>query len=67
MTPEQQRTQTKMANLQRENLHRNCQVDIKKSGPHYGLYCINKKCRKTGSWLGWIKQEQVEFLLTTAK
>lgn len=59
MTPEQQRTQTKMANLQRENLHRNCQVEIKQSGPHLGLYCINSKCKKTGQWLGWIKQKQV--------
>lgn len=60
MTPQEQRIQTKMANLQRENLHRNCQVELKRVSPHYGLYCSNKKCIKQGQWLGWINQKQLD-------
>jgi hypothetical protein len=56
MTPEQQRTQTLMANFQRENLHKKCQKEIKISGPHLGLYCSNPKCKKTGQWLTWTKK-----------
>jgi hypothetical protein len=63
MTPDEQRTKTKMANLARENLHRNCNVDVKQTGPHYGLYCSNKKCWRTGAWISWIKQDQFKAIL----
>ena len=63
MTPQEQRTRTKLANLQRENLHRNCAVDIKPAGPHWGLYCSNPKCKKTGSWISWIKQDKIKAVL----
>lgn len=63
MTPQEQRTQTKLANLARENLHRNCQVEIKEQGPHWGLYCSNTRCKKKGSWISWIKQDQVKSII----
>jgi len=63
MTPDEQRTRTKMANLARENLHRNCAVNIKQAGPHWGLYCGNKKCRKTGKWITWVKQDNLKGIL----
>lgn len=63
LTPDEQRTQTKLVNLARENLHRNCQIEIKQAGPHWGLYCSNPKCRKTGSWIDWIKKDQVRNML----
>lgn len=63
MTPDEQRTRTKMANLARENLHRNCGVDIKQAGPHWGLYCGNPRCRRTGSWISWVRQDQLKAIL----
>jgi hypothetical protein len=63
MTPDEQRTRTKMANLQRENTHRNCSVEIKQTGPHWGLYCSNPKCKKTNSWISWIKQTDTRSIL----
>lgn len=63
MTPQEQRIKTKMANLARENLHRNCPVKIKQTGPHWGLYCDNSKCRKSGSWISWINQQQYKSIL----
>jgi hypothetical protein len=63
MTPEEQRIKTKMANLARENLHRNCGINIKQAGPHWGLYCSNPKCRKAGSWIDWIKKDQLKNIL----
>jgi len=63
LTPDEQRTQTKLVNLQRENLHRNCSIEIKQTGPHHGLYCANKRCRKSGSWISWIKQDQLKNIL----
>ena len=59
MTPEQQRTQTLMDKFQRENFHKKCQTEIKISGPHWGLYCSNPKCKKTGSWLTWTKKQEL--------
>ena len=63
LTPDEQRTATKLVNLARENLHRNCQVDIKQAGPHWGLYCGNLKCRKSGSWIDWIRKDNVRAIL----
>ena len=63
MTPDEQRIRTKMANLARENLHRNCSVDIKQTGPHWGLYCANPKCSKTGRWISWVKQDQLKAII----
>lgn len=63
MTPNETRTRTLMANLARENLHRNCQVKIQQTGPHWGLYCNNAKCPHTGKWLSWIKQSQYKSIL----
>lgn len=63
MTPDEQRIRTKMANLARENLHRNCSVDIKETGPHWGLYCSNPKCPKTGRWISWVKQDQLGAII----
>lgn len=63
MTADEQRTKTKLTNLARENLHRNCQVDVRQIGPHYGLYCSNLKCKKTGSWITWIKQDSFKSIL----
>ena len=63
MTPEQQRTRTKLANLARENTHRNCVVEVKQTGPHWGLYCGNPKCRKKGKWIDWIKKDKLKGLL----
>ena len=63
MTPEQSRIKTKLTNLARENLHRNCEVKIKQTGPHWGLYCNNAKCKKTGQWISWIKQDAYKSIL----
>ena len=63
MTPNEQRTRTKLANLARENLHRNCTVDIKQAGPHWCLYCSNPKCKKTNNWISWIKQDSIKAVL----
>jgi hypothetical protein len=63
MTPEEQRTKTKMANLARENLHRNCSIDIRQTGPHWGLYCSNPRCKKTNSWLQWVNKQQLRSIL----
>ena len=63
LSPDEQRIQTKLVNLARENLHRNCSVDIKQTGPHWGLYCSNPKCKKTGSWIDWIKKEELKQML----
>lgn len=63
MTPEQQRTRTRLANLARENLHRNCNVSIKETGPHWGLYCSNPKCPKTNSWISWVKQDNLKAII----
>lgn len=63
MTPDEQRTQTKLANLQRENTHRNCTVEIKQAGPHWGLYCSTPTCKKMGSWISWIKQDSFKAIL----
>ena len=63
LTPEEQRTQTKLVNLARENLHRNCQIEIKQTGPQWGLYCGNLRCRKTGGWIDWIKKDQLKNIL----
>jgi len=63
MTPEQQRLQTRMANLARENLHRNCGVEIKPQGPHLGIYCANRLCRKSGHWISWISKSQAAMIL----
>jgi hypothetical protein len=60
MTPAQQRIASKMSYLQRENTHRNCEVDIRQTGPHWGLYCRNKSCGKTGQWIQWIKQRSLK-------
>jgi hypothetical protein len=60
MTPEQTRIRTKLANLQRENLHRNCEVELREVGPHWGLYCNNPKCRKHRSWISWVKQDSLK-------
>jgi len=63
LSPDEQRTQTKLANLARENLHRNCGVEVKQAGPHWGLYCGNKKCRRTGAWIDWIKKDSLRAIL----
>ena len=63
MTPEQQRTKTKMANLARENRHRNCQVKVQQTGPHWGLYCDNARCYHKGKWITWINQQQYKSIL----
>jgi hypothetical protein len=63
LSPNEQRIQTKLVNLARENLHRNCSINIKQAGPHWGLYCANPKCRKTGAWIDWIKKDQVKQML----
>ena len=63
ITPDEQRTATKLVNLARENLHRNCQTEIKYTDPHWGRYCSNPRCRKSGSWIDWIKKEQLETML----
>jgi len=63
MTPNEQRTKTKLTNLARENLHRNCQVDVRQVGPHYGLYCSTTTCKKMGSWITWIKQDNFKAIL----
>jgi hypothetical protein len=63
MTPDEQRTKTKLANLARENLHRNCGVDIRQAGPHWGLYCGNPKCKRTNAWISWVKQDQLKAIL----
>lgn len=63
LTPNEQRTATKLANLARENLHRNCQIQIKQTNEHWGLYCGNPRCRRTGSWIDWIKKDQVRNML----
>jgi hypothetical protein len=67
MTPAEQRTQTQMANLARENLHRNCNVDIRAAGPHWGLYCANPKCKKTNSWISWISKSSSRAILKKSK
>ena len=56
--PDEQRTLTKLVNLARENLHRNCATQVKYTDPHWGIYCSNAKCRKSGSWINWIKKKQ---------
>jgi hypothetical protein len=63
ISPDEQRTRTKLANLTRENLHRNCSIKIKEVLPHWGLYCDNPRCKKTGSWIGWIKKDQLKNIL----
>lgn len=63
MTPEETRIKTKMANLARSNLHRNCKVEIKETGPHWGLYCANTQCPKTGSWLQWVNKRNLKSIL----
>jgi len=63
MTPEQQRTRTKQARLARENTHKNCAVEVKQTGPHWGLYCVNQKCKKKGSWIDWIKKDKLRGLI----
>lgn len=63
MTPQEQRIQTKISNLARENLHRNCGVEIKTQGPHLGIYCANIHCKKTGSWISWISKSQAAMIL----
>jgi len=60
LTPDEQRTATKLVNLARENLHRNCQTEIKQADPHWGLYCGNPRCKRTGSWINWIKKEMIK-------
>lgn len=67
MTPDETRIQTKLSNLQRENLHRSCETEIKKTGPHFGIYCVNPKCRRPGAWISWISQQQVRKLIYTGK
>jgi hypothetical protein len=57
------RIKTKMANLARQNLHRNCSVDIRAAGPHWGLYCANPRCPKTGSWLQWVNKQNLKSIL----
>ncbi len=63
MTPDETRIRTKSANLARENLHRNCSVEIRSQGPHLGLYCVNSKCRKKNAWISWITKQQAQSLL----
>ena len=63
LTPDEQRTKTKLSILARENTHRNCSVEVKQTGPHWGLYCSNPRCRKKGSWIDWIKKDKLKGLL----
>ena len=66
MTPEQQRTKTQRAYQAREELHSKCSIDIKQTGPHWGLYCSNPKCRKTGKWISWVKQDKLKAIYNDA-
>ena len=63
MTPQQQRNKTIKARNDREKLHKNCQVEIKSIGPHWGIYCGNIRCQKTGKWISWVKQDQLRAIL----
>jgi hypothetical protein len=60
LTPNEQRTQTKLVNLARSNQHRNCATEVKYTEPHWGIYCNNPRCKRAGSWIDWIKKEEVK-------
>lgn len=63
LTPQEQSIKTRSENLLRYNLHRNCSVDVKQVGPHWGLYCSNPKCSKTGVWINWVNKRNLEAIL----
>ena len=45
------------------SIHENCSVDIRTMGPHWGLYCSNPKCKKTGKWIQWIDKKSYKQIL----
>lgn len=63
MTPTEAHTKTQQQTIARENLHRNCEVTLQAKGPHWGLYCCNRNCKKTGQWISWIKQDVFKSIL----
>lgn len=44
-----------MANKIESNLHYHCPCELRKSGPHVGLYCKPHK-----HWLKWLTKEEVK-------
>jgi hypothetical protein len=63
MTPQEHRQKSIIANNTREQLHGNCGVSIKQTGPHWGLYCQNSKCSKPGQWISWVSKDKLRRLL----
>lgn len=59
MTPEQTRIQTKLTNLQRENTHRMCSTELRQVKEHWGLFCTNKSCNKTNTWIKWVSNKSL--------
>jgi hypothetical protein len=47
----------------RLKLHDKCEVSVKPVGPHWGLYCNDLKCKKTGAWIKWINQKTFRGIL----
>ena len=52
-----------MALEDRLKMHNKCAVTVKQVGPHWGLYCDNPKCKRTGVWIQWINQRAFKGIL----
>ena len=53
MTPQQQSLLTKQQQAAKEQKHMWCRMEVRKKGPHVGLYCTEH-----GTWIRWISADQ---------